>query len=61
MIAFCYRFWMKALEKREWGAGAQYLHRAGASYRAQVARKLETHERLVNIAAFGLGLLQVAA
>jgi hypothetical protein len=59
MFAFCYRFWMKAMEKRKRGDGDQYLHRAGEHYRAQVARKLEAYERFVNMAAIGLGLLQM--
>jgi hypothetical protein len=46
MFAFCSRFWRKAQEKRQWGAGTQYLHRAGASHWAQVARNLEAYERL---------------
>ncbi len=59
MFAFCYRFWMKAMDKRKRGTGDQYLHRAGELYREQVARKLEAYERFVNIAAIGLGLLQM--
>jgi hypothetical protein len=59
MFAFCYRFWMKAMEKRKRGDGDQYLHRAGEPYREQVARKVEAYERFVNIAAIGLGLLQM--
>jgi hypothetical protein len=59
MFAFCYRFWMKAMGKRRRGDGDQYLHRAGKHYRAQVARKLEAYERFVNMAAIGLGLLQM--
>jgi hypothetical protein len=59
VFAFCYRFWMKAMEKRKRRDGDQYLHRAGEHYRAQVARKLEAYERFVNIAAIGLGLLQM--
>jgi len=59
VFAFCYRFWMKAMDKRKRGDGDQYLHRAGEHYRAQVARKLEAYERFVNIAAIGLGLLQL--
>jgi hypothetical protein len=59
MFAFCYRFWMKAMDKRKRGEGDQYLHRAGEPYREQVARKVEAYERFVNIAAIGLGLLQM--
>jgi hypothetical protein len=59
MFAFCYRFWMKAMDKRKRGEGDQYLHRAGEHYREQVARKVEAYERFVNIAAIGLGLLQM--
>jgi DDE superfamily endonuclease len=59
MFAFCYRFWMKEMEKRKRGDGDQYLHRAAEHYRDQVARKLEAYERFVNIAAIGLGLLQM--
>jgi hypothetical protein len=59
MFAFCYRFWMKAMNKRKRGAGDQFLHRAGERYRQRVTRKLEAYERFVNIAAIGLGLLQM--
>jgi hypothetical protein len=61
LVAFCYRFWMKGMEKRKRGAGTQYLHRAGEEYRANVARKVEAYERFVNLAAIGLGLLQLLA
>lgn len=59
MFALCYRFWMKAMDKRKRGDGDQFLHRAGKHYRQKVARKLEAYERFVNIAAIGLGLLQM--
>jgi len=59
VFAFCYRFWMKAMDKRKRGDGDQFLHRAGERYRARVARKLEAYERFVNIAAISLGLLQM--
>lgn len=59
VFAFCYRFWMKAMARRKRGDGDQYLHRAGKPYRAQVARKVEAYERFVNMAAIGLGLLQM--
>lgn len=59
VFAFYYRFWMKAMARRKRGDGDQYLHRAGKRYRAQVARKVEAYERFVNMAAIGLGLLQM--
>lgn len=59
VFAFCYRFWMKELDKRERGAGNQYLHHVGEELRAQVWRKVEAYERFVNLAAIGLGLLQM--
>jgi hypothetical protein len=58
-FAFCYRFWMKDMEKRKRGAGDQYLHRASERYRKQVRRKIEAYERFANIAAIGLGMLQM--
>jgi len=59
VFAFCYRFWMKAMDKRRREAGDQHLHRAGKHYRMQVARKVEAYERFVNMAALSLGLLQM--
>ena len=61
LCGFCYHFWMKAMAKRERGAGNQYLHRADEDYRLQVYRKIEAYERFVNIAAIGLGILQILA
>jgi hypothetical protein len=59
VFAFCYRFWMKAMARRKRGDGNQSPHRAGKRYRVQVAREVEAYERFVNMAAIGLGLLQV--
>ncbi len=59
VLAFCYRFWMKAMARRKQGDGDLYLHRAGERVRKQVARKVEAYERFVNLAAMGLGLLQM--
>lgn len=59
LCGFGYHFWMKAMPKLNRGAGNQFLHRAGETYRSQVRRKIEAYERFVNIAAIALGTLQL--
>lgn len=61
LSGFCYHFWMMAMPKLKHGAGNQYLHRAGDTYRERVYRKLEAYERFVNLSAVGLGILQILA
>jgi len=59
VFGFCYRFWLSAMKKREWGHGDQYLHRAGERHRAKVYRKVEAYERFVNLAAIAMGMLEM--
>lgn len=61
LFGFAYRFWMKQMEKTVWKQGSVYLHRAGKTYRARVARKVEAFERFVNLSAMAQGVLQTLA
>jgi hypothetical protein len=61
LMGCCYRFWMKSMKRRKRGGGDQYLHRRSKAYREAVARKIGACERFVNVAAIGLGSLQVVA
>jgi hypothetical protein len=61
LMGCCYRFWMRAMERQKKGGGDQYLHRRSDDYRKAVARKVGAYERFVNVAAIGLGMLQIVA
>jgi hypothetical protein len=52
---------MMDMKKTKDGTKNLYLHRATEKFRKQVYRKIEAYERFVNIAAIGLGLLQILA
>jgi hypothetical protein len=58
---FCYRFWLKSMETASKWPKNLSLADFPEAFQAQVARKVEAFERLINLNAIALGLLQILA
>jgi hypothetical protein len=59
--AYSYHFWMKAMKPIRRFSKDQYLHRATATYRSQVRRKLDAYHRHIQCGLIVQGLLQYLA
>ncbi len=58
---FCYRFWLKSMERASTWPQNLRLQDYPESIRRQISAKVEAFERFINLNALALGLLQVLA
>jgi hypothetical protein len=56
--AQAYHFWMADMKPIRKGSGDQHLHRASATYRRHVQRKLDAYHRFATLSCVAHGLLQ---
>jgi hypothetical protein len=59
--AFCYRFWMKAMQKIKRRDGDQFLHRKEESYREKFFKKLQTYQLHIQMGLIAQGLMMCLA